>query len=406
MKKSLIGLSIVSSILLLTACGGSDSDGVSTITGQFIDGVVEGADYNCSSGSTGTTNSNGEYTCKVGDTVIFSVAGVELGSAIAEKIITPKTLQSSEEAAINIAQVLQTLDDDGDTSNGIQLNKNSNKYQNLKQEAIQNTINWSHSNFDTVVGGYIGEALVNETTAKEHMENTIASFMNNNSDSSDTTNTSTSEYDGKQVLIYNNISTIIANQLKTGLEANSGFEVLEVSKGTTCTDLGFSGETTTNESMGVEVVTYISESKMCSDVDYSGVAGGSGSSTVAFAYDMTSGNTNNGYTSDTSSTSTGSSYTYQGKYVYIYKNINSTIANSMASSVNSYAGFATFSPSSSTSCTDYGFTGTPTSETDFNGISSKTYIDYTNSSACTEADYSGAGYTSGSSNVGWYYNYQ
>ena len=70
------------SMILLNGCGGSGGGtvssaggatggiggGTATVTGQFIDTYVEGLSYTCSSGTTGVTNSAGEYTCNVGDT--------------------------------------------------------------------------------------------------------------------------------------------------------------------------------------------------------------------------------------------------------------------------------------------------------------------------------------------------
>jgi len=78
-------------LLVLSACGGSSSssDGRNnTLTGQFIDAsAVSGLAYSASpSGLTGTTDAQGSFNYKVGDTVSFSIPGgsessVILGSA-------------------------------------------------------------------------------------------------------------------------------------------------------------------------------------------------------------------------------------------------------------------------------------------------------------------------------------
>lgn len=231
MKKSLLGLSIITSLMLLTGCGGSDGGSSptttdtssstadtssttdtssettntgtttsgSTITGQLIDGVVEGADYVCSSGNTGITNSNGEYTCNEGDTVTFSVAGVTLGSVTAKAQITPYDLKPNDnEAAINMAQFLQTLDEDGDPSNGIKLERTMNRFQNLKTYVdaaeLAGTdigIDFTDTNFDTVMGGLMGEALVDAEQARIHMDETIATFTNGGGSSTTESDSST-----------------------------------------------------------------------------------------------------------------------------------------------------------------------------------------------------------------------
>ena len=108
--------------LTLLSCGGGGSDEeVTWITGQFVDDPVQGLNYSCSSGSSGVTNSNGEYVCNAGDTVTFSLGSVVLGSVLVQQAaITPYSLfPDNVDAAINIARLLQTLDADGDPGNGV-----------------------------------------------------------------------------------------------------------------------------------------------------------------------------------------------------------------------------------------------------------------------------------------------
>ena len=109
----------VSTALLLLGCGGGGDGGATyakdTVTGQFVDAAVSGLNYTCSSGATGVTNVDGEFTCNTGDTVTFYIGTYEIGSATAQMVITPYTLEpEDQEAAINIAQLLQTMDSDGD----------------------------------------------------------------------------------------------------------------------------------------------------------------------------------------------------------------------------------------------------------------------------------------------------
>ena len=110
-----LGLAAVAVSISLVGCGGSTS--TETVTGQFVDTYVSGLNYTCSSGTTGVTNTDGEYTCNVGDTVEFSLGGYVLGSVTASSgIVTPEILYPSETdtispEALNVAQLLQTLDD-------------------------------------------------------------------------------------------------------------------------------------------------------------------------------------------------------------------------------------------------------------------------------------------------------
>jgi hypothetical protein len=159
--------------VILTGCGGSDSSGSKDITGQFIDSAVEGLDYSCSSGNNGKTNTNGEFTCKSNDTVTFSINGFEIGSAKADNIITPKTLHPNDASkATDVAQLVQTLDSDGNPDNGITIDTQSEAYQ-----ALSNTgVSLGQVDFDSVMASYIGMTLVSETEANTHLEASIDSL--------------------------------------------------------------------------------------------------------------------------------------------------------------------------------------------------------------------------------------
>lgn len=114
---------LASSLVLLTACGGGssgtaatttpDTTGGTTIadtsvkTGVFIDAPVKGLTYKTATQS-GVTNDKGEFNYITGETVTFSLDGVELGSGKAQAKL-PVTLISTEGY---VAQFLQTMDTD------------------------------------------------------------------------------------------------------------------------------------------------------------------------------------------------------------------------------------------------------------------------------------------------------
>jgi hypothetical protein len=131
------GLTITSSVELaddpndsihitVNATSTEDDGGDTAIqTAVLIDGVVEGAGYETSSGITGITDSNGSFSFREGDSVVFSVGGVVLGVATAEDIASGQTfLQDiadveltnlNDEYLENMATFLQSIDsDDGD----------------------------------------------------------------------------------------------------------------------------------------------------------------------------------------------------------------------------------------------------------------------------------------------------
>lgn len=157
---------------ILIGCGGSSTP-VATVTGQFIDAAVAGLDYTCSaSGKTGVTNAQGEFTCNEGDNVEFSLGGYVLGSATAANgVVTPYTLfPDSEEAAVNVAQLLQTIDEDGDPTNGITISEEK------KIQVKEAGVPFTDPDFDTKMETALGEPLVSEQDAIEHFTESIAQF--------------------------------------------------------------------------------------------------------------------------------------------------------------------------------------------------------------------------------------
>ena len=120
---------------LLGACGGggssSDTDNRATVAenenivikeGVFLDSAVGGVEF-VSGGQEGVTDENGTFLFEEGKTVRFSVGGVLIGESVAAEVITPVNLVEGEDlsnpAVVNIARFLQTLDEDGDPTNGI-----------------------------------------------------------------------------------------------------------------------------------------------------------------------------------------------------------------------------------------------------------------------------------------------
>ncbi len=108
---------------VLVGCGGGSSSDTSsgggvTASGVFIDAEVEGLTYQSGSSAPQTTDANGTFTYTVGQPLTFSVGGVELGTlADGAARCTPDDFV----VPLNIARFLQTLDADGDPTNGIDL---------------------------------------------------------------------------------------------------------------------------------------------------------------------------------------------------------------------------------------------------------------------------------------------
>lgn len=122
---------LASAICVLAACGGGGggSSTPAVSTGVLTDSPVAGVTYSTSpSNQAGTTNTNGEYNYRAGDTVTFTLGGVALPPVPATGRITPATMAAHlfdgdaaavANATLNLAVLFQTLDDDQDPDGGI-----------------------------------------------------------------------------------------------------------------------------------------------------------------------------------------------------------------------------------------------------------------------------------------------
>lgn len=119
---------------LFAACGGGGGGGNpptqgntntgNNNTGYFVDSAVSGLSYVTTSGITGITTSTGAFSYAPGDIVTFSIGGIKVGEVTGAVLITPVSLvtgavDESDPIVVNIARFLQSLDADGDPSNGI-----------------------------------------------------------------------------------------------------------------------------------------------------------------------------------------------------------------------------------------------------------------------------------------------
>lgn len=162
--------------LLFTAvifgCGGGGSSSnttptdepTPTITGQFIDSAVSGLKYSCSSGLTGETDISGNFTCEENDTATFYLGEYVIGSSAAKSIVTPYDLfPDNEVAAINVARLLQSLDLDGDPSDGIAIPQDFSALNGI-------SITPQDTNFIATVEATLPSPLVSAEAAKAHLD--------------------------------------------------------------------------------------------------------------------------------------------------------------------------------------------------------------------------------------------
>ncbi|WP_439831856.1 hypothetical protein [Aeromonas veronii] len=194
MKKNVLALSVVAALssLALAGCGGG-GDGASTDNGNnsgnggnatkpaesatFIDSPVEGLAYTCGRYSA-FTNKQGKFLFNDGDTCTFKLGSIQLGETQLKKgqtLVTPYTIaeKGDKDRAIRIAALLQTMDADGDASNGITLKtedvvKLGNTLRFDSDDAFNTSLN------EALKAVQPGKTAVDTATASAHMNASLA----------------------------------------------------------------------------------------------------------------------------------------------------------------------------------------------------------------------------------------
>lgn len=180
-KYFLLTAAISIASMALTGCDSDSGAGAdsNTQTGQFKDSNVAGLTYTIN-GESAVTDASGRFNYKAGDTITFSLGGVELGSVTVDEVVTLVRLVSngstSDDSVVNRARFLQYLDADLDTANGIQ----------ITEEIRSLAADWVVTDFaDTtafesamgsieadVTGAINGATLPDAMTAQSHIETT------------------------------------------------------------------------------------------------------------------------------------------------------------------------------------------------------------------------------------------
>ena len=112
----------VIALFSMIGCGGngsssSSSNDVKTGTGYYVDNAVAGVDYVCGA-KTGKTDKDGKFVFEKGKECKFTLAGVPLRTTKADELVDGKKVVENNK---KVAKLLQSIDSDGDLSNGIQI---------------------------------------------------------------------------------------------------------------------------------------------------------------------------------------------------------------------------------------------------------------------------------------------
>lgn len=127
---------LTSTAFVLTACGGGDEKLGRSLgkriaessqdqnTGVFLDSAVQGLDYVYNGNSSKTINGMFIYPKHASKAITFKLGEMTLGSTMPKSVVTPADLTTESNEVVRILQVLQSVDNDNDLKNGIDIDKN------------------------------------------------------------------------------------------------------------------------------------------------------------------------------------------------------------------------------------------------------------------------------------------
>ena len=174
---------LVCTLLLNSSCAPTEDEVITADNvqregspGVFLDSAVAGVDYSTTTGLGGVTDSSGRFYYNPGDQVSFTIGGISLGSVTGAAKLTPVEVMgasgTADQKVINLSRLLQTLDADGDPSNGISIN-----------DSTKTTLAAKSVNFDVSVEAFdnatksvtaaVGKTMVTATRAIKHLHSTL-----------------------------------------------------------------------------------------------------------------------------------------------------------------------------------------------------------------------------------------
>jgi hypothetical protein len=197
-------VSILLASLALTACTPRDDEqdvpsssyDTGQLQGRFVDSPVEGLSYKTQT-IAGVTGADGQFSYAAGETIEFTIGNVTLGAAQAARLLTPISLvpgatSDLDSVVANIAQLLQSIDDDADVENGIQITDS------MRAAAATRTVDLRQSTDAflsdprvrefvaalTAVSAAGPRSLVDRAAAQVHLRHTLAEELTTNCDAS------------------------------------------------------------------------------------------------------------------------------------------------------------------------------------------------------------------------------
>lgn len=175
-----VGMALIASAFLV-GCDNSDSgdkkvDNVNS--GVFLDSAVDGLEYSTPTQS-GVTDSNGTFKYLDGEEVEFKIGGIKLGKVVGKSLLSPLDLADTNsphnERVVETLRLLQSIDEDSNTSNGIKISDSTRTIANGMSEDLSGsfTVDSTLTNL-----GIDSSNIVGIYEAIEHFKGTLNNIIN------------------------------------------------------------------------------------------------------------------------------------------------------------------------------------------------------------------------------------
>lgn len=202
---------LLSIFLLFSACGGGGSSATpntptpnmptpapqpapqpatpTVISGVFVDSAVQGLNYETATQS-GKTDEQGRYSYVDGETVTFSIGDITFPAVMAKAMLSPldvfEVTDVNDIRVQNMARLLQTLDQDGSSGNGITITDD------VHNQAVGVTVDFASVDFEAQVmdvvanSGAAYTSLIGVKAAVDHLNIALGNVTNTRSCDSET----------------------------------------------------------------------------------------------------------------------------------------------------------------------------------------------------------------------------
>ena len=176
-NKYILASAAAASLLMVGCSGGGDSTTTTdaSATGYVVDSAVQNLDYDCVADNDmdKKTGANGAFTCqnmnqvrfRIGELVLGEISGLPQDGYVLPQDIAGVNREAVTDTKVTaMAQLLQSLDEDGDLTNGIQIPEET--------KALFDNEHFTEANLEHY-RSQASVALRTETEAQEHLRETM-----------------------------------------------------------------------------------------------------------------------------------------------------------------------------------------------------------------------------------------